>query len=739
MNGLLFALPGTPVLYYGDEIGMGDNVYLGDRNGVRTPMQWSADRNAGFSRANPQKLFLPVIIDPEYHYETVNVEAQAQNQHSLLWWTRRLIALRRRYKAFGRGTMEFLNPENRKVLAFIRNYEDERILVLANLSRFAQGVSLDLSPYAGMLPVEMFGRVELPPITEEPYFFTLGPHSFFWISLEPQKVPLTLPASEIPVHVYSRSWEEIFDGGSSPVLAERLPEYMPSQRWFGGKGRRLRSVGISEAIPIRSEERPTTYLTFIDVQYSEGSGETYQLPLTYASGDAAAQRLRQAPQSVLLRLRSAGSDEGILFDALYDEAFALLMLRSIERRQHLRTEQGELIGSRTMAFRHIGMPSPPRAEVLRADQTNTSINYGEKSLLKVFRRLEPGINPDLEIGRYLTSRDFGHAPRVAGAIEYQRGREEPLTLGVMHEYIVKESDAWTYTLDALRDFLDQTMGTEAPPAPMPGAASFMRMAQEEPPDYVMEAVGAYLESARLLGQRTAQMHVILGSGLEGTPFGPEAMSPHYQRGLYQSLRNMTTNNFALLGQFVRELSSPPPEATIALQLEERVLSQFRRIIARPLKATRIRAHGDYHLGQVLYTGNDFVITDFEGEPARSITERRIKRSPMRDVAGMLRSFSYAVHAGLRELRAGGLEGSREEQARRWGRFWELWVSGSFTRAYLEEATHGNLLPADRAENELLLDIFMLEKVVYEIGYELNNRPDWVPVPLGGLIEMLQAE
>ncbi|MGE3984026.1 MAG: putative maltokinase, partial [Dehalococcoidia bacterium] len=451
--------------------------------------------------------------------------------------------------------------------------------------------------------------------------------------------------------------------------------------------------------------------------------------------------IRQAPRSVVMRLKTKRSEEeAILYDAMYDEGFAGVCLRAIERRQHLKTERGELVGTRTNAFRDIGIERGGRVDVLRAEQTNTSINYGDRMIMKLFRRLEPGINPDLEIGRFLTAAGFKHSPRVTGAIEYRRGTQEPITLAVMNEYIVKESDAWEYTLDTLRDFLDKTMAlSDEVSAPPPTASTFMRLSEEEPPPLAIETIGGFLESARLLGIRTAEMHAALGSGGPNSAFAAEPYTPHYLRGLYQSLRNMTTNNFGLLARYVRENESTMPEAAHAIVLEEQVLAHFRRLTGKQMSSSRIRAHGDYHLGQVLYTGNDFVITDFEGEPSRTITERRIRRSPLRDVSGMLRSFSYAVHTALQELRASGLEGAPEERARQWGRFWEAWVCSTFLRAYLDEAKRSKTLVADWAEIELLLDVFMLEKVVYEIGYELNNRPDWLVVPLSGLLEMVKTE
>ncbi|HWC30358.1 MAG TPA: maltose alpha-D-glucosyltransferase, partial [Dehalococcoidia bacterium] len=744
MNGLLFALPGTPVIYYGDEIGMGDNVYLGDRNGVRTPMQWSADRNAGFSRANPQKLYLPVIIDPEYHYETVNVEAQNETPHSLLWWTRRLIALRKRYKAFGRGTMEFLSPDNRKVLAFVRRHEDEKVLVVANLSRFVQGVTLDLSEFKGLSLVEMFGRVEMPGPIEGQYFLTLGPHSFYWFSIEPARIEATALTwlnedGEAPVLRYAGSWQDLFAEDAGNALSRYLPSFLATRRWFAGKARPVRSATIEESVLVRNGPSPA-FLCFLTVSYAEGSPETYVLPLAYETGDSAFQRQTTQPDAVFLRLKSAeGGEQGVLFDAMYDESFEESILRSIDRGIHQKARNGEVVGVRTAALRRIGRPpAGSKPNVLRADQSNTSINYGDKLLLKLYRKVEPGVNPDYEIGTYLTERGFEHSPRVAGAIEYQRRRREPVTLAILSEFIHKESDAWELTMDSLRDFFDRTgtLSTEFESGPM-SVTTMLRLTEEEVPALVGETVGAFSEVARLLGQRTAEMHVALASGPERSEFVQEAFTPFYQRSLYQSMRNLAANSFGLLAQRLKSEAEVPPEAATVLKLEDAVLARFRTIVNRSLSSTRIRTHGDYHLGQVLYTGNDFMITDFEGEPARSLNERRLRRSPLRDVAGMLRSFNYAVHSALRERQQRGLPEESHERAHEWGQFWQLWVSSIFLGSYLDSTRKAGLLVATSEEIELLLGVYMLEKAVYELGYELNNRPDWLQVPLQGILELVQ--
>ena len=741
MNGLLFALPGTPVIYYGDEIGMGDNVYLGDRNGVRTPMQWSADRNAGFSRANPQRLFLPVTIDPEYHYETVNVEAQRQNPHSLFWWTKRLIALRKRYKAFGRGTMDFLQPDNRKVLAFVRRYQDERILVIANLSRFVQGVSLDLSEFKGMVPTEMFGRIEFPVVGDSPYFITLGPHSFYWLALEsPMAEPRTSGTSEgeAPVRAVMRSWEEIFQDPEKSVLQSELPGYMATQRWFSGKARQVRSIAIEEVLPVR-REGPTVYLTFVHVEYGEGTGETYFVPLTFATGEDAANRMRSS-RPFLRIAASRSAEEGVLYDALHDEGFVEMMMRAIVTRQHVKGGRGEIVGGRTPALRQIGLNEAPRPNFLRGEQSNTSVNFNDRFMLKFFRKIEAGLNPDLEIGRALTAAQFANAPRVAGWIEYSRGAGEPTTLAVLHEFIHTEGDAWQLTLDSLRDFFDRALAESQPPNfHMPiNAGNLLNLRTAELPPMVVDLIGSYTESARLLGVRTAQMHAKLAS-IDLPAFAPEAFTPFYQRGLYQSMRNLTTDSFALLARYVREKTDKMGLATEVLLKEDEILRRFRGLLGKSLGSKRIRAHGDYHLGQVLSTGSDFMITDFEGEPARTITQRRIKRAPIRDVAGMLRSFSYAVHNALQERAASGLEGPTATIAREWGRFWQGWVGSIFLGAYLQESRASGFLQSSDDEVALMLDIYMLEKAVYEIAYELNNRPSWVLVPLEGVIELLQTE
>ena len=748
MNALLLSLPGTPVIYYGDELRMGDNFYLGDRNGVRTPMQWSADRNAGFSRANPQRLYLPIIIDPEYHYEAVNVEAQQNNPHSLLWWMKRLIALRKRFKAFGRGTLEFLHPDNHKVLAFVRRYQDECVLMLANLSRFVQGVELDLTPYKGLVPVELFGRTEFPVVGEAPYFVTMGPHAFYWFTLEPQRLPaiaLTPQEVRLPMLQITGVLENLFTGESKVALEAILPPYLKERRWFGGKARKMKSVQLLEAIPVHFEPSEA-YITLVQVDYAEGDPDIYVLPLTAAFGEDAVRMREGFPHPLLANLQVTGRgghppEVGILYDALYEKGFSTLLLDLIVRHRRLRGINGDVLASSTHVLRHLykdpAVPLDPT--VMKVEQSNTSVVYGGQMILKVFRRSDEGVNPDLEIGRFLTeTAKFGNVPPVVGAIEYRRKGEASMTLGILQQFVPNVGDTWSYTLDSLSHYFERALAQ--PEAQVPGTPQppVLDLLNNEFPVIARELIDAYLESARLLGQRTAELHKALASSADDPNFAPEPFSMLYQRSIYQSMQSHIGQVFQWLRAHLKERpDSVREEAQQVLDLEGEIRRRYRSLLQRKLNTMRIRVHGDYHLGQVLYTGRDFVIIDFEGEPARPLSERRIKRSPLRDVAGMLRSFHYASYGAL----FGQVPGVHPEDfpaLEPWARFWYTWVSVAFLKAYLAVAKDEPFLPKDPIELQILLDAYLLAKAVYELGYELNNRPDWLKVPIQGLLQLLVA-
>ncbi|HSL98558.1 MAG TPA: putative maltokinase, partial [Candidatus Limnocylindria bacterium] len=751
MMSLLFAMPGTPVIYYGDEIGMGDNIYVGDRNGVRTPMQWSADRNAGFSRAPSQRLYLPVNIDPDYHYETVNVEARQNNPSSALWYMKRLLSLRKRFQAFGRGTIEFLYPENPRVLAFIRSYEEEMILVVANLSRFSQFVELDLSAFQGRTPVELFGQTEFPVIKEQPYFLTLGPHAFYWFALE--KIRLSEdeigPVPEerkVPVIALAGSWEHLFRQEEKGSLEKILPDYLKMRRWFGGKARRIKSTAIRDAIPLPGTSPPSV-LALAQVDYTEGDPEFYNIPLVFASGERSAQVQKSHPHAVVARLtvkRGNNGLEGIVYDAFLEHDVCDFFLQAIGHRRRFKGNRGEVVASPTRAFRRLrGAESEHLPSSLsKAEQSNTSVFFGDRLILKLIRKLDEGQNPDLEIGAFLTDKArFPHIPPVAGALEYRRNHEESMTLAILQGFVPNQGDAWKYTLDYLGRFYERalSLSPEAKTEACPKESALM-LVGETVPELAADLIGTYLVSARQMGQRTAEMHVALASDVDNPAFAPESFSAHYQRALYQSMRNLTSQTLPLLQKRLRSLpEAVREEAKQVLDLQDKILKRFRSILDRKITAMRIRVHGDYHLGQVLFTGKDFVIIDFEGEPARSLSSRRIKRSPLRDVAGMLRSFHYAANAPfIGKMGGGGFRLDDSLRLEPWAHCWTLWVSAAFLSSYLGVSAQASFLPKSREELSLLLSVYLLEKSIYELGYELNNRPDWVKLPLRGILQLLET-
>jgi len=705
MNGLLFSFPGAPIIYYGDEIGMGDNIYLGDRNGVRTPMQWSADRNAGFSRCNPQRLFLPVIIDPQFHYEQVNVEAQQANQYSLLWWMKRLIAVRKRYRAFGRGSMEFLQSENRKVLAYVRRLEDENILVVANLSRLVQCFELDLSQFRGMVPVELSGGTKFPAITERPYFLNLAPFGFYWFALQREAAP-EIAKEEAPL-IAAKTWDEIFSTRNRDALDHALRTYLPARRWFGAKARTITSLGIRDVVEMPRDGR----LLFVDVEFSEGEPQTYVLPLCVMNVRREQDQTRVGP--VIARLR----DGAILYEPIAEESFALELLDTVARKRQLRGKHGVVAGVPTRALRELRGGEKLDTHLLGGEQSNTAIVYGQTLFLKLFRRLEPGINTDYEVAKFLNEEtSFRNVPRIAGALEYQVGRAEPMTAGILQGFLANSGDAWSYTLDAIGRFFDRLLSDPA-------------NADQR------EAIGAYLADAELLGTRTAQLHLALASRDDIRAFAPEPFTPHYQRSIYQSMRTQVVQTL----QLVRRRLKGDVDAENLLARESELHQRVRAVLDGKIDAQRIRTHGDYHLGQVLRTGSDFVIIDFEGEPARPLSERRIKRTALRDVAGMLRSFHYAPYAVLYGAAPGSAVRAEDLPKLEGGAaFWHRSVGEAFLRAYLVEAAKGKFLPSRPEHVDVLLNAYLLEKALYEIAYELNNRPDWVRIPLRGVLDLLHS-
>jgi maltose alpha-D-glucosyltransferase/alpha-amylase len=751
MVALLFSLPGTPVLYYGDEIGMGDNIYLGDRDGVRTPMQWSADRNAGFSRANPQKLYLPVVIDPEYHFETVNVEAQQGNPSSLLWWVKRLITLRKSYRAFGRGSLGLLRPENSKVLAFVRIHEDERILVVANLSRFVQYVHLDLSDYAGVVPKELLGGTAFPPITDQPYLLTLGPHGFLWFSLpaacstdarsgdlSPDETGL-----DLPVLMEGRAFQKRMEANHWEELEELLPRYL-RRRQFLAPHEILSSARIQNLAPVKVGD-VDIWFVLVRLELNEGLPRTVSLGLSFVPNDRIMELMM--PASTVALARVAGPESGLLCDALAVPDCCRGLIRDILAGRLRRVEGGEIEAA---SLPGLGVTDPLAAcdlplALRHSERANTSVIYGEEFVLKTFHRVEEGVNPDLEIGRYLAQQPGYHgAAPVVGHIEYRRRGAEPVTLGVLHRYVPSQGNAWQYMLDQLSQYFERVAALprehslRPPPVPSPDEAEQSPRSQEW-----RVLLGGQQDTARLLGQRTAELHQALVADRFDQAFAPEPFGKLYQRSIYQSIRNLTGRLCNRLGRHIPDLpESARPLASQIVGRRDEILQRFKSILDPSYRSQRIRCHGDYTLKQLLFTGKDFVIMDFEGGPGRTVGERRVKRTPLWDVAGMVRSLDTAVQSvllGLMDSRSrppGIIRPEDRPALAPWADSWFEQVARRFVLTYMEAIQSAELLPASRASCFELLDLLLLEKALLDIDADLSIRPQWVVIPLRSAVRLI---
>jgi len=729
MNSLLLSLPGSPIIYYGDEIGMGDNIFLGDRNGVRTPMQWSPDRNAGFSRADPQRLFLPPVMDPIYGFEAVNVEAQLREPSSLLNWMRRLLSVRKSVKAFGRGQLVFLRPGNRKILAFLREYGDEIVLCVVNLARTAQPVELDLSRFKGRVPLELLGRTVFPPIGELPYLLTLHGHSFYWFQLmrdldAPPWHEERLPREELPVLVLFDGWSSLFPDRVVPwriAMAEKvraqletdaLPHFMAEQRWYPAKDEPLTAARLVDHV-VWSEDGNDWLLGLFRTENGGTDATLYFLPLTLAWEDGEDTRLRALLPASLARVRQQ-AHTGILADAAADEQFCRALLAAIGESRDLNSIDGTLTFRPTRAFTETVKPED--AYTLSSPGTsgsNSTVRLGDRLFIKFYRRLHEGRNPELEIGQYLTEvAHFAHSVPVLGAMEH-RARDGSLrTLALLQEYIDNQGDGWTHTLDYLERFLEQRRGAHDP---LPEAR---------------DSHTGHLALMETLAQRTAAMHQALAGSVDDPDFAPEPVTTHDLKAWTRQVHHDVTHTLDLLAARLALLTEEAHhEADTLLSRRTSLQQRIDACLPDRLDASKTRYHGDFHLGQVLLVHNDFVIIDFEGEPTRPLTERRAKHSPLRDVASMLRSFSYAAGTALTRLPAM----SDEDRANlvTAARDWERATCEQYVEAYLTA-----MRLSDRAAVLQLVDRFLIEKALYEIRYELSHRPAWLPVPLRGLLAML---
>lgn len=714
MNALLFSMPGTPVIYYGDEIGMGDNIYLGDRDGVRTPMQWSPDRNGGFSKADPARLVLPPIMDPLYGYEAVNVEAQGADAHSLLNWTRRMLALRSKHSAFGRGSLKFLSPGNRKILAYLREYHDETILCVANLSRLPQAVELDLANYAGRTPIELTGMSPFPPIGQLTYLLTLPPYGFFWFLLSAEadgpawRSEPPEQMQDLVTVVVRRDLQELVDEPrlSGTLSNEILPAYLGRRRWFGAKGETLRHASLVAATPLPFARDVS--LGEVEAEL-DGRKDIYLLPLAVSWDDRQPTALAQ--QLALARLRQ-GRRVGFLTDGFAIEDLARGILRGLRERAVISGRAGtlEFLGTDQLDCMNLNDDLPVRW--LSAEQSNSSLIIGEIAMVKLIRHVFPGVHPEVEMTRYLTSVGYGNTAQLLGEVAHTTPHGNRYTLIVVQGAIRNQGDAWNWMLSNLRRAIDEVMvtGVEV--------------------DMANEYFRPLVDFAATIGKRLGELHVALVQPTENEDFKPARMSNADAGRWGDAAKKQIQESLTILEE-TQESLAPEVGRQIGPLVERREeLLKLAEYLAKAGVGTlKIRNHGDFHLGQVLVAEGDAYIIDFEGEPARDLAERRSKTNPLRDVAGLVRSLSYLAAAAdiERELVS---EVDDRRHAALVARFIEM-AESAFLEGYFDaigKTREFNLRPVSRGR---ILDLFLLEKAAYEIAYEARNRPNWLPLPLAG--------
>lgn len=728
LHTILLSLPGTPVLYYGDEIGMGDNVYLGDRFGIRTPMQWNMNLNAGFSTANPQKLYLPVISDPVYRYESVNVATQEENLSSLVWWVKNVIAMRKRLNVFGRGDLKFIESTNAKVLCFVRSLERQRIIVVANLSQFSQATTLNLAEFKECDITEAFSQNRFMSVGDGDYPITIGPYGYFWFQVDDQeKKEQPGTHGELQLLKTDSSWEKVFNHYDEIRTFERkiLPVFMKKCRWFGGKAKVISKMSVHKVVPLKVDGT-MHFLSIIEVHYVQRLPELYFLPLTFVPSDILLERIEYTAQSVICRAEIQNK-AGFIMDSSYDRVFRDFLFASMEKGVKVKDDEGVLEFNASV-FSKIKADSI-ESKILKADSSNTAIVYNDQYFFKFYRKIEKEINPDLEIVRFLSENtNFRNSPKYSGSMEYQDGEGKTIVFGLLQEKVDNQGDAWNMTIDSVGRFYERVLA-KAKKEKLPKLLNKPAIQFEEAPELLQEFIGrGFYERVVRLGQRTAEMHLALASDRTDPAFAPEYFTSNYQRSLYSSMRKLLKDRFKLLRQSMGKLTDETKRlAERVLALEDGILECFSEIYQIRINGIKTRIHGDYHLGQVLFTGKDFIIIDFEGEPGFSFSERRLKKSPYKDVAGMMRSFHYAAYGKILLN-----ENYREQDMQfleSWAEQWQHYVSRFYLGAYMEKMGLGTNLPY---EDDVLIRTYLIEKAVYELGYELNGRPEWTAIPLRGI-------
>ncbi len=741
MNIMLLSLPGTPVIYYGDEIGMGDNYYLGDRDGVRTPMQWSADRNAGFSRANPQKLFLPVIIDPEYHFEALNMENQEHNPSSLLWWMKRVIEMRKRFKSFSQGTLNFYFPDNPKVLVFIRQFKEEIMLIVINLSRFTQVVELLLPEFVNYIPEEVFSQNRFPEIQDKPYLMTLGPHGNYWLNLikERKKIVADVHTDIMQMPVRGK-WTSIFHKDNKVFLEkEKLPLFLETRIWFHNKAQNIRTISIQKVIPLDPKNYQNYVFIITDVIFTSAKKETYIFPIAFVRTDECDLSEQELAHHTLVTIITDNTKNTVI-DAIYDKRFGRALIKILTRRKRFADNSSEMTSVRSRFYKHSITDSAPTFQRdLKFSRNHSNMIFDDDFRLKFYHCVEAGKNPESELVKFLSDHvRFKYIPTFVSELQLNRERSDPFECVMLQKIVRSEGNAWSMVQDGIGQYFDRVLSKEVDIAEV-GVKRYQFLSGEfeDIPDVIYEIMGSFqMEQLYLLGKRTVELHRALASSTTDPAFRPEMFSKLYQRALYQTMRTTATRGFTILQKVIPDLhGSVKNRAQELLSKKKDILDCFKDILNVKITAMKIRVHGDFHLKRVLYTGKDFVIIDFDGEPEKTASQKRLKYPALRDVASMIRSFHYAIYSAF--FQRSLMRPTDAPILEQWINPWLFYMSSMFLRGYFEGGAGAPFMPQEKSQLNILLQVISLEKSINELVYELANRPEWLIIPITGILHILE--
>lgn len=751
MNILLFTFPGTPVIYRGDEIGMGDNYYLGDRNGVRTPMQWSADLNAGFSRANPQKLFLHVIIDPEYHYETLNVENQLRQQSSLLWWMKRLISIVRKHmKTFGRGKLQFLYPDNNKVLAFLRIYDDDVILVVVNLSRNTQFADLNLNEYEGFTMRELIGGTIFPSVKNGLLAVTLGPYGYYIFHLRKESSNIPLEGKFLDSLFYiklKRNIQEILKDWPRENLENNI---LPTFFKYNSKRlvkREIDYVKIKESVSFggSNSSDPVYILLILDVHYHEGMAEQKFLPFSFASGEKSSFIMNNLRESVLSRV-NIGNVEGVIYDSVYDIDFHKTLLNFINKKMRKKidiydtryvdeNDRSEITSNLVKNSRVSELVKALSDYKIINDNENEVLVTYNNVMIKIFKKAKVEFTNRISISNKLTQAKFQNSLGIIGSIHYSRFDNEPVYLSTIYNHVATEGNAWDLFLTEIGLFLEHALSYREAIDEI-DKISLWDFYNAEPQESITGLFDFhFIDMVSILAKRTADFHLNLRSEKENSEFTPEPFGYLYQQSLSKSMVNNLLRTIEILKSKRVYVGEDVTLKLVDMFLESSstIIDRFNSIKQKSLKISRSRIHGNYGLFQVLYTGKDFVIADIDSLPSKPLEERRVKASPLHDVADILSSFYYVCITGIFNH---PLMNNDKDFLQKCAKLWYCYYGSTFLKSYIESVSSTDILPGDKNDIKSFLEVLLLDKSLHDLKFELENRHEVIKIPLMAIGEVI---